>query len=412
MPSNGKVGTYIIRFTNCHILRQHKIVKDDLWVRDGKFLDPNKLFFEEKGWSDVIVDCFGATISPGYIDLQINGGFGIDFSLDTENVEVGLQKVSKGLLSHGVTSFCPTIVTSPKEIYNKVLPHVQKTEGSENGAGILGVHLEGPFINSEKRGAHPEEHLTRYDNGFSDVLSTYSTLNNIRIVTIAPELLKSVEVTQELVKRGIVVSVGHSMASLAEGEVVVKAGASFITHLFNAMLPFHHRDPHLVGLLTSDQRPPSGEIYFGMIADGAHSHPAALRIAHKVHSEGLILVTDAVPGLGLEPGFHTLGQLKVEITNVAKIAGTDTLCGSIAPMNVCVKNFYEATECSKADALESATLRPAKLLGITEQKGTLDHGTDADFILLDDNLNLLATFISGKKVWEIKTGTTTHSKCS
>lgn len=148
----------------------------------------------------------------------------------------------------------------------------------------------------------------------------------------------------ELVNHGITVSVGHSMADLCDGERAVHHGATLITHLFNAMLPFHHRDPGLVGLLASDNLPPGKTVYFGIISDGVHTHPSALRIAYRTHCDGLILVTDAISAMGLEEGLHRIGQLEVEVrSGRAYVAGTDTLCGSIAPMDECVRFFKKAS---------------------------------------------------------------------
>lgn len=388
------------QFYNCQILRDGKIIVEDLWVRDGKIVNPEKIFYDEKLLPDVRIDCQGALISPGYIELQINGGFGIDFSHNIENVEEGINKVAKKLLACGVTSFCPTIVTSPSETYYKILPRIKKQNGSSHGAGILGVHLEGPFISPSKKGAHPEECITNFPNGFKTLIDMYGTLDNVCFVTLAPEIPNAMSVIKELCQRNIKVSVGHSVANLCEGEEAVKNGATFITHLFNAMLPFHHRDPGLVGLLTSDQIPPGKIVHYGIIADGIHTHPAALRIAHLIHPKGLVLVTDAISALGLEEGIHKLGQLEIEIRKGrAYIVGTNTLCGSMSEMAQCVRIFKDATGCSVVEALEAATLHPARALQIETVKGVLNFGADADFILLDNDLMLLSTWIAGECVY-------------
>ncbi|XP_045848537.1 N-acetylglucosamine-6-phosphate deacetylase isoform X2 [Meles meles] len=443
----------VLQFTNCRILRGRALLREDLWVREGRILDPEKLFFEERRVADEQRDCGGCILAPGFIDVQINGGFGVDFSQASEDVGSGVALVARRILSHGVTSFCPTLVTSPPEVYHKVLPQIPVKSGGPHGAGVLGVHLEGPFISREKRGAHPEAHLRSFEaEAFHDVLATYGALDNVCIVTLAPELGRSREVIGALVARGIRVSLGHSVADLQAAEEAVQCGATFITHLFNAMLPFHHRDPGIVGLLTSDRLPPGRRIFYGMIADGTHTNPAALRIAHRAHPQGLVLVTDAVPALGLGDGRHTLGQQEVEVDGLtAYVAGerracpcrpplreqalglswhvgvpcqpaahphcvpgglwshracalcsqgTKTLSGSIAPMDVCVRHFLQATGCGVELALEAASLHPAQLLGLEKRKGTLDFGADADFVVLDDSLHVRATYISGELVWQ------------
>ncbi|XP_041813053.1 N-acetylglucosamine-6-phosphate deacetylase [Chelmon rostratus] len=401
MPSNKSVSDApITQFFNCRILRDHKLQREDLWVRDGRILDPEKLFFDEQGYADKRVDCEGCIISPGFIDVQINGGYGKDFSQATDDAGAKVSFVAKKILEHGVTSFCPTLVSSPPAVYHKVLPQIKVGEGGVHGAGVLGFHLEGPFISVNKRGAHLEQSLRTFQSGgIKDLMEVYGSLENVAIVTVAPELNHSQSAVRELSQRGIIVSLGHSEANLSQAEEAVKHGASFITHLFNAMGPFHHRDPGIVGLLTSDQAP-EGSVFYGMIADGIHTNPAALRIAHSANPSGLVLVTDAIPAMGLPPGRHTLGQQKIEIKGLhAYVAGTTTLCGSITTMDMCVRHFKEASRCSETDALEAASLHPAQLLGITDRKGTLDYGSDADLVLLDDGLNVKATYISGEEVW-------------
>jgi len=174
----------------------------------------------------------------------------------------------------------------------------------------------------------------------------------------------------------------------------------FIDPLF-VCLQFHHRDPGLVGLLTSNEIPEGKTVYFGIISDGIHTHGAALRIAHRTHPGGLILVTDAISAMGLEEGTHRIGQYSIEVRDhKAFISGTNTLCGSIAPMDECVRIFRKATNCSIEYALDAATLHPAVCLDISKRKGTLDFGADADFILLDDNLQVHSTWIAGECVFE------------
>uniref|UniRef100_A0A7N6B6X8 N-acetylglucosamine-6-phosphate deacetylase n=1 Tax=Anabas testudineus TaxID=64144 RepID=A0A7N6B6X8_ANATE len=381
MPSNKSVSDApITQFINCRILRDHQLQREDLWVREGRILDPEKLFFDEHGYADNCVDCEGSIIAPGFIDVQINGGYGIDFSQASEDVSKGISFVAKRILEHGVTSFCPTLVTSPPVVYHKVTSPVKIVE---------------------KKGAHPEQYLRTFrSGGIEDLMEAYGSLDNVAMVTLAPELASSQSVVRELCQRGITVSLGHSVANLSQAEEAVQNGASFITHLFNAMLPFHHRDPGIVGLLTSDQVPAGRTVYYGMIADGIHTNPAALRIAHRAHPSGLVLVTDAITAMGLPPGRHTLGQQVIEIQGLhAYVAGTKTLSGSIATMDMCVRHFKQASGCSVEEALEAASLHPAQLLGISHKKGNLDYGSDADLVIIDDALNVRATYINGEEVW-------------
>lgn len=156
-----------------------------------------------------------------------------------------------------------------------------------------------------------------------------------------------------------------------------------------------------MGLLTSTEIPEGQQIYFGIISDGVHTHPAALRIAHCTHPDGLILVTDAISALGLDPGTYRLGQYSIEVRDgKAYVSGTNTLCGSIAPLDECIRIFKRATKCSTVYAIEAASLHPAKCLGIEAQKGTLNYGGDADFVFLDDALKVKSTWIAGECVYQ------------
>lgn len=388
----------LCKFTNCTILRDHKIFKEDLWVRNGVIVNPEEIFFLEKIKADQIINCDGSLISAGFIDIQINGGWGTDFSFDVEKVEEGVAKVAKNLLKHGVTSFCPTMVTSTSETYHTILPHIKKKAGGLHGATVLGVHLEGPFINKTKKGAHFQDYIIEFEKGMDSVNEVYGSLEDVKIVTLAPELKGAMDAIKGLCAKGINVSVGHSAADLAIGEESVQNGVTLITHLFNAMLPFHHRDPGLVGLLAS---PIATHIHYGIISDGLHTHPATLRIAYRTNRKSLVLVSDAVPALGLKDGHHRIGTMSVDITEGrAYIAGTNTLCGSTSALDECVQKFKEAIGCSTEYVLEAASLHPARALGIDSTKGTLSFGADADFIFLDPKtLTVKSTWIGGECVY-------------
>ncbi|XP_075234932.1 N-acetylglucosamine-6-phosphate deacetylase [Lycorma delicatula] len=386
----------IIKFSNCCLLRDHTIVKEDLWIRRGKILNPQTLFFSEKKAPDEIIDCWGALISPGFIDLQINGGFGTDFTHEKENVEQGVTVVAKGVVAHGVTAFLPTIVSSSPETYSTILPKLRKRMGGEEGAAVLGVHLEGPFISPLKKGAHDEKVLQSFPNGYETLKETYGRMHNVALLTLAPEIPNALDVITRVKKdyQKLIISIGHTNADMDTGLKAIECGASFITHLFNCMNLFHHRDPGLLGLVATVTDKP---LTFGLIPDGLHTHPASIRIAHRVKPEGCVIVTDAISALGLPEGTHHLGVNKIDVRDgAAYISGTETLCGSIRPFNHCVKLFKTSTGCSLVEALEAGSLHPAKTLNIQKHKGTLNFGADADFILLNDNLDVIQTWVGGK----------------
>ncbi|CAH1981198.1 unnamed protein product [Acanthoscelides obtectus] len=391
----------LVQFKECRILRDHNIINEDLWVRNGKIVNPEKIFFDEKITADTVIHCKNNIIAPGFIDLQINGGYGYDFSFE-DKTEEAISVVGKKLLSHGVTSYCPTVVTSSVEVYHKILSKFKRKEGGLHGATVLGTHVEGPFINPNKKGAHRASFIRSYEqvNDISVIEETYGSLENVQIITLAPEFPNSGSVIKYLTNRNIIVSLGHSTSHLSEAEEAVRHGASLITHLFNAMLPFHHRDPGLVGLLASHNIPRS--IYYGIISDHVHTDPAALRIAYRVNPRGLVLVTDAISALGLYEGEHKIGPLNMEIRDQkAYIQGTDTIAGSMASMIECIQFFMSATGSPPEYALEAASLHPAEVLGIQKQKGTLNFDADADFVILNDTFDIQSTWIAGERVFSI-----------
>ncbi|KAJ1988135.1 N-acetyl-glucosamine-6-phosphate deacetylase [Coemansia spiralis] len=387
----------ITQFYNCLVLKDHNLVKDYLYVQDGKIIDPAKMFWEEKRTPDVRIDCKGGIVAPGYIDVQINGAFGYDFSNDTDIIEEAVENISKGLLLQGCTAYCPTTVSSRPEVYHKVLPHLGPRKGSiENGAAVLGAHIEGPFISPQKKGAHELATLRTAKNGLSDFDECYG-LENLRkyaaYVTMAPEVEGITDTISALIKEtGISIASGHSNATTAQADEAFKKGANMITHLFNAMHPFHQRDPGIIGLLgASDSRP-----FYGIICDGIHVHPHSVMIAYYAHPNGACLVTDAMSAQSLPDGFYKLGEMDVDVHGGhVYIKGTNTIAGSIATLAECVRKFIKFTGASKVEALENATLHPAQMLGISDKKGTLTHGADADILILNQDLDVQRVFIAG-----------------
>lgn len=393
----------VIRFKGGEVCSDNGVLeKGDVWVRGGKIIEPMQVFYEERKAPDVTVDCRGLIVAPGFIDIQINGAFGVDFSsLAGENLGSSLDQVSHGLLQHGVTAYCPTLVTSSRDYYHRVIPLMGPKKGGLRGAAVLGVHCEGPFINPQKKGAHQESYILQHLSPAA-VRDCYGdSLKNVKIVTLAPELSGSDETIQWLTQElGSVVSLGHSMSSLDTAEHAFGCGASLITHLFNAMLPFHHRDPGLVGLLT-DLRLDHNQVHYSIIADGIHTHETVLRIAYQSNPTGIVLVTDAIAAMGLGSGRHQLGTMTVEVKgNTARLPGEQTLAGSCATMVDCVREMVRATGCEKGAALLAASHHPAKVLGMEGKKGTVCQiGADADLVLLDQDLGVQATCIAGEVVW-------------
>ncbi len=390
-----------------------------------------------------VIDCQGYMLSPGFIDIQINGCHGVDFSSPTLTKE-DVIRVSKILPQYGVTSFCPTIISSSNDVYKRnisilsELCHKNVDNNGNNGdnnhendeegrSKILGLHLEGPFFALSKKGAHngsfikEEVSMSLLSNIYS-LSPNNTTNNNIKIITMAPELKGALSTIQSLTSQGIIVSMGHTDATLAEGMDGIKNGATLITHLFNAMKPFHHREPGLLGLIQPDDKRNETQFkhdkgnslskshttstrtcppFFSIIADGLHSHPSAVKMAYSLNPSKLILVTDAMSAMGLGSGTHTLGSMTVTIhNNKATLANSDLLAGSVVSLDTCLKNLQLFTNCSVNDALAGVTFNPSRLLGCEKDIGTLCIGSSADFVLLDDDLNVMKTWINGKIVYD------------
>ncbi|KAI7872295.1 hypothetical protein BDF14DRAFT_1751733 [Spinellus fusiger] len=430
MPTNSNEKIY--KIINARLLINHEIVENSyLWYKGGKIIHPQSLFFDHHRDADEIIDAKGLLVVPGFIDTQINGAYGIDFADYEDSVETikkNINIVAKGLLKYGCTAFCPTIVSSSPEVYEKVLPLLNARKGTAQGAEILGAHVEGPFISVEKKGAHKQSVFRDAKEGMADFDKAYGPelikgKSSVAIMTVAPEIAGVSDTIPELVKRGITVALGHSACRIAEAESAVINGATSITHLFNAMQAFHHRDPGLIGVLGAAELPipassighpepsstspcrnkPDPRPFFGLICDGVHVHPNSIRIAYYSHPRGAVLVTDALSAMGLPEGEYTLGgcELQIDKNGAAYIKGTSTLAGSTITIDESVRNFQKFTNCTAVEAIEAATLHPAKLLGIEHQKGTLNVGADADFIFLDDStgeLHVKDVFVAGEKV--------------
>jgi N-acetylglucosamine-6-phosphate deacetylase len=261
------------------------------------------------------------------------------------------------------------------------------------GAHVLGAHLEGPYLNAKRVGAHNPNHLRAPNRA---ELETWAGSPLTRVATVAPELPDALDLIRELRARGIVVSAGHSDANYAQARASFDAGITWSTHLFNAMPPFSHREPGLIGALLSSDVP------VGLIADGVHVHPAALKTVFRAKgARGITLVTDAMMAMGMGPGHYTLGDRKVIVdTSVARL-NAETLAGSILQMDTAVRNMIGYTGCSLAEALTMASATPARVLGL-QSKGRLAENCDADLVIFDKSLRIEMTIVRGEIVYKSK----------
>lgn len=372
----------VIRFVNAHIYRAGELHEEDLWIRGGKVIAPQNSPHQVR-------DATGVIISPGFIDIQINGAFGVDFSSEPERVEEAALQLTR----FGVTAFCPTLVSSNAEFYRRAIPQLQPRQ-IPRGASLLGIHLEGPFIHPGRCGAHNQQHIAADDAGWAALKQRYGTLDGVKLITLAPELPQVLESISALKNLGIVVAAGHSQATSQESETAIKAGIQLVTHLFNALSPYHHREPGLIGTALL-----SKNLHYSLIVDGQHLHPHTIRLAWKANPEGLVLLTDGMAAMGLKPGSYRLSDTEILVDEgAARIKGKSTLAGAICPLDSCLRRFYHITQCSIPELLALVTERPAALLKLSD-KGTLNQGADADFVLLDSDLHLLATYVAGEEVY-------------
>ncbi len=320
----------------------------------------------------------GVWIVPGLVDIQLNGAFGVDFAAPE-----GLPDVRARLAASGVTTFLATLVSASPGAYEAPLAALVPDDATAL-ARLAGVHLEGPWLSPAMPGAHDPAALRPPSGTEIDALLAGGT---IRVVTLAPEVVGGLDAIRRLVAAGVRVAIGHTNADAATTVAALAAGATFATHLFNAMRPFHHRDPGAVGALLD------ADCGATVIADGVHVADEALRLAWRTKGAGrLALVSDGVAALGLEPGAHRLGNVDISSDGRVCRLADGTLAGSATPLLDGVRRLV-ACGVRLADAVRAATETPALLAGL--DAGTIAVGARADLLVLDDSLEVLDVYAGG-----------------
>ncbi len=333
------------------------------------------------------LDATGCRVFPGFVDLQCNGGFGIDFTTSPEDA----PEVASRLPATGVTSFLPTVISAPADVMRRAVAELDVLRHSSPGARSLGVHLEGPFINPSRSGAHPRQHIRPPDRHEAEGWSAPS----IALVTLAPEVEGALDLVADLKHRGIVVCCGHSDVTVAELGRAVAAGVTGATHLFNAMGSLSARSPGAAGAVLADN-----SLMAGIIVDGLHVDPAMVAIAWRALGRGrLFLVTDAIAALGLPGGLFRIGDTEVQVDERGARTARGVLAGSVLRMDDAVRNLVAFTGCSFADAVDAATATPARLLGRNDV-GVIEPGAYADVVLLDAADQVVATVVGGRVVFD------------
>ena len=328
----------------------------------------------------------GARILPGLIDMLINGAFGHDFS----DPSADMPSICRRLPRFGVTAFVPTIVTSAPDVYVPALANLRHPS-VPGEARVLGTHIEGPFINPAYRGAHDPAQLRPPS---IEEAARWLEAGDVIWFTLAPELPGALPLISFLVERGVKVSIGHSDATWSEAAAGVEAGATLVTHLFNAMRPLRHRDPGIAGYVLGTS------LTAGFIGDGKHVAFETLRVVARIKApDELVLITDALAGLGMPPGPYIVAGHEYVSDGIVGFLLDGTLTGSLLPLNLALRNLVEKVGLEPAVAVRLATLNPARALGLDGVIGRVEVGRVADLTVVDSDWQVEATIAGGSMAY-------------
>jgi N-acetylglucosamine-6-phosphate deacetylase len=365
-----------------------------LFVEDGVITEIASRSAKETPNNVERVDFDDAAIAPGYVDIHIHGGAGLDVMLASQ---AELPRLGNFLATHGVTGYFPTTVAAPldqtcaalERLATAIEAGTAAADGNPAQARPLGIHLEGPFLSHRRRGVHPPENLVLPS---LEIFERFwqASRGHVRMMTIAPELPGALEVIAEAARRNVCVSIGHSDAEMSIAQAAVKAGARHATHTFNAMRPLDHRDPGILGEVLTDS-----QIGADIIADGIHVSPAIVKLFLQAKGlERAVLITDAIAAAGMPDGRYRLGPIEVDVKD-GKCTVDGNLAGSTLTMDRAVCNVTKFADWSLRDAVQAATLNPARTVGIAQHHGILAPGVDASFVVLNPAGAVLRTVVRG-----------------
>ncbi|MFE6799830.1 N-acetylglucosamine-6-phosphate deacetylase [Paenibacillus chitinolyticus] len=377
------------------ILHHVNVIQEDnstqsvaLWIRDGiiEKIESGLASLPEGEYE--YMDGQGRLLIPGMIDVHIHGANGFDMM---DGSETSIQEVSRACAATGCTSFLATSVSSTIEDLIDMIRSVKRVAGHEVGAKIAGLHLEGPYLNTKRKGMQNERFLRHPD--LAEMKEIFDEANGlIKMVTIAPELPGGMELISFLKETGVIIAVAHSDATYEEAKQAFEAGASHVTHCFNGMRPIHHRDPGLVVAAFEEEH-----VSLQAIVDGIHLHPAIVRMMHRFKGpDGMVLITDALQAMGLGDGKYMFGGHPVTVSEGVARLEDGTLASSTVTMNEALRLTVD-TGISLTDAVKMASSSPARLLGLAN-KGKISVGFDADLVLLDEQFQVQWTMIKGSIV--------------
>jgi N-acetylglucosamine-6-phosphate deacetylase len=345
---------------------------------------------------DIPVDAVGKIVVPGFIDVHVQGAGGADV---LDGTSEALDSISRTCARFGVPGYLATTVYRPQGDNSHLRTAALGCELDQRGAELLGIHLEGPFIARGKRGMIQEDCLGEVEDGTFGRIQEL-TGKHLRMMTIAPELPGALALIRRLPAADVIASFGHSTADYEQTKAGIRAGIRHVTHLFNAMMPMHHRDPGPLPALLE-----SPELSAQVIPDGVHIHPAVLRMAVQRLIEGrLVLISDGMQAMGLPEGRYLYNGLDYESKNGTARYLDGTLIGTSLGISELIDRCITHTGCSLQHAVRAASYNPASVLGLQNRKGSLEQGKDADLVLLGPDLKVDMTFRAGKCVYRAEPG--------
>jgi N-acetylglucosamine-6-phosphate deacetylase len=371
---------------NARVLTDDGFVSDRVLLIEGERIvalaakdDPRLVKAERR-------DLRGAYLMPGFIDCQVNGGGGVLFN-DDPSIEA-IRAIGRAHRRYGTTGFLPTLISDDLSVIARAMTSVRAAIDARV-PGVIGVHIEGPFINALRKGVHDPAKLRQLDAQGVELLASLGTGRTL--VTLAPEVTQP-ETIRKLADSGVVVSAGHTDGTFDEVAEAFRHGVSGVTHLFNAMSPFTHREPGAVGAALSDDNS-----WCGLIVDGRHVHPAALKIALRCkRPDRFMLVTDAMPSVGSHRDSFMLQGKRITVKDGVCVDENGTLAGSAIDMASAVKNCVDMLGVPLEQAARMASAYPAEFLGLGGELGRIAPGYRANLVLCDERLQVLETWIDGR----------------